>query len=72
MCGCGKRYQSYSSLYSHVKLKHDNVFPEGTITVGPHTGKRLTVGSHTNKRGRPKKVLLRVNNRLVMIVRMQP
>lgn len=30
-CGCGKGYLSYPALYTHVKNKHDGIFPEGTI-----------------------------------------
>lgn len=30
MCGCGKAYLSYPALYTHVKNKHDGVFPIGS------------------------------------------
>lgn len=30
MCGCGKGYLSYPALYTHVKNKHDGVFPIGS------------------------------------------
>ena len=30
-CGCGLIYQTTSSLYSHIKKKHDGKEPEGTI-----------------------------------------
>lgn len=26
-CGCGKSYLSYPALYTHVKTKHNGVFP---------------------------------------------
>ena len=29
-CGCGKSYLSYPALYTHVKNKHDGVFPIGS------------------------------------------
>lgn len=29
-CGCGKAYLSYPALYTHVKNKHDGVFPIGS------------------------------------------
>lgn len=29
-CGCGKCYLSYPALYTHVKNKHDGVFPIGS------------------------------------------
>ena len=31
-CGCGKSYLSYPALYTHVKNKHNGLFPEGTVT----------------------------------------
>lgn len=30
LCGCGKAYLSYPALYTHVKNKHDGVFPIGS------------------------------------------
>lgn len=30
-CGCRKAYLTYSSLYTHVKNKHGNIFPAGSI-----------------------------------------
>jgi len=45
-CGCSRKYQSYAALYTHAKLKHNGVFPEGTVTV---PRKRL---------GRPRVILL--------------
>lgn len=29
-CGCGKAYLSYPALYTHVKNKHDGIFPIGS------------------------------------------
>ncbi len=29
-CGCGKSYLSYPALYTHVKNKHNGVFPIGS------------------------------------------
>lgn len=29
-CGCGKAYLSYPALYTHVKLKHQGIFPLGS------------------------------------------
>ncbi len=29
-CGCGKAYLSYPALYTHVKNKHEGVFPIGS------------------------------------------
>ena len=29
-CGCGKSYLSYPALYTHVKNKHEGIFPEGS------------------------------------------
>ncbi len=29
-CGCAKSYLSYPALYTHVKNKHDGVFPIGS------------------------------------------
>jgi len=28
-CGCGKSYLSYPALYTHVKTKHNGIFPNG-------------------------------------------
>ena len=44
ICGCGKMYLSYAALYTHAKVKHQGVFPEGTTTL------------HKKKQGRPKVV----------------
>ena len=41
-CGCGKMYLSYAALYTHAKVKHEGVFPEGTATLSK------------KKQGRPK------------------
>ena len=30
LCGCGKAYLSYPALYTHVKNKHDGIFPIGS------------------------------------------
>lgn len=30
VCGCSKAYLSYPALYTHVKNKHDGIFPEGS------------------------------------------
>ena len=30
LCGCNKDYLSYPALYTHVKNKHDGVFPIGS------------------------------------------
>ena len=30
MCGCRKAYLSYPALYTHVKNKHEGVFPIGS------------------------------------------
>lgn len=30
LCGCGKGYLSYPALYTHVKNKHDGIFPIGS------------------------------------------
>ena len=30
ICGCGKTYLSYPALYTHVKIKHDFIFPQGS------------------------------------------
>lgn len=45
VCGCGKMYLSYAALYTHAKVKHNGVFPEGTTTL------------HKKKQGRPKVVV---------------
>lgn len=29
-CGCTKIYKSYAALYTHVKFKHEGIFPEGS------------------------------------------
>lgn len=29
-CGCGKAYLSYPALYTHVRIKHEGVFPIGS------------------------------------------
>jgi hypothetical protein len=42
ICGCGKMYLSYAALYTHAKVKHKGIFPEGTTTL------------HKKKQGRPK------------------
>ena len=34
MCGCGKAYLSYPALYTHVKNKHDGIFPEESQSKG--------------------------------------
>jgi hypothetical protein len=31
-CGCGKTYMSYPALYTHAKVKHSGIYPEGTYT----------------------------------------
>lgn len=31
-CGCGKVYLSYAALYTHTKVKHEGIFPDGTLT----------------------------------------
>jgi hypothetical protein len=41
-CGCGKSYLSYAALYTHTKVKHYGIFPEGT-----YAGEK-------RKQGRPK------------------
>lgn len=41
-CGCGKCYLSYAALYTHTKVKHNGIFPEGT-----YAGEK-------RKQGRPK------------------
>lgn len=41
-CGCGKSYLSYAALYTHTKVKHNGLFPEGT-----YAGEK-------RKQGRPK------------------
>jgi hypothetical protein len=43
-CGCGKAYLSYAALYTHCKVKHTGIFPEGT-----NAGEK-------KKQGRPKVV----------------
>lgn len=30
LCGCRKAYLSYPALYTHVKNKHDGIFPIGS------------------------------------------
>ena len=42
MCGCKKEYLSYPALYTHVKLKHDGKFPQGS------TSKRLIMKGDTS------------------------
>ena len=32
ICGCSKSYLSYPALYTHVKIKHDGIFPNGSNT----------------------------------------
>ena len=32
VCGCKKTYLSYAALYTHTKVKHQGIFPEGTDT----------------------------------------
>ena len=32
ICGCNKHYLSYPALYTHVKLKHNGVFPQGSLS----------------------------------------
>lgn len=50
ICGaCKSAYLSYPALYTHIKVKHNGICPEGTIR-----GK----SSSTKKRGRPKTVIL--------------
>jgi hypothetical protein len=43
-CGCGKNYLSYAALYTHTKVKHNGLFPEGTDA------------GEKKKQGRPKVV----------------
>lgn len=43
-CGCGKNYLSYAALYTHTKVKHNGLFPEGTDA------------GEKRKQGRPKVV----------------
>jgi hypothetical protein len=45
VCGCGKMYLSYAALYTHAKVKHNGIFPDGTTTL------------HKKKQGRPKVVV---------------
>lgn len=33
ICGCHKTYFSYAALYTHTKLKHKGIYPEGTNTI---------------------------------------
>lgn len=42
-CGCGKSYQSHAALYTHVKTKHEGVFPHGSSEI------------KKKKQGRPRK-----------------
>lgn len=42
VCGCGKLYLQASSLYNHCKLKHDGVYPEGSIRKQPSGQSRPT------------------------------
>jgi hypothetical protein len=51
VCGCGKMYLSYAALYTHAKVKHSGVFPEGTTTL------------HKKKQGRPKVVVSKVRKK---------
>lgn len=44
-CGCNKTYQSYSALYTHIKMKHDSIFPANTIFP-----------KKSKKKGRPNKL----------------
>lgn len=30
-CGCGRSYLSYPALYTHVKNKHEGIFPKNTV-----------------------------------------
>eukprot|EP00826_Nyctotherus_ovalis_P047808 TRINITY_DN5554_c0_g2_i1.p1 TRINITY_DN5554_c0_g2~~TRINITY_DN5554_c0_g2_i1.p1 ORF type:complete len:122 (+),score=27.52 TRINITY_DN5554_c0_g2_i1:80-445(+) len=46
LCGCGRNYQNYPSLYAHIKAKHGGVLPVGTIAPRTPNGRR----------GRPRKV----------------
>ena len=48
ICGaCKSGYLSYPALYTHIKTKHNGIYPEGTIR-----GKN----NNNKKRGRPKTV----------------
>ncbi|KAM3127286.1 hypothetical protein pb186bvf_020615 [Paramecium bursaria] len=44
-CGCSKGYYSYPALYTHLKIKHDGVPPQGT---------EVPEFKHYGNRGRPK------------------
>lgn len=54
VCGCGKMYLSYAALYTHAKVKHNGVFPEGTTTL------------HKKKQGRPKVVVADLRKKIML------
>ena len=54
ICGCQKTYASYPALFTHIKTKHNGKTPENTICH-----KR----SH---RGRPPKVIISLNLKIVL------
>lgn len=50
-CGCGKSYLSYAALYTHCKVKHTGIFPEGTIAGEKKKQGRPKVGHFYIERG---------------------
>ena len=38
ICGCGKTYLSYPALFTHVKHKHDGIFPPGSTKIKNNEG----------------------------------
>lgn len=43
-CGCSKAYLSYPALYTHVKNKHNGIFP-----IGSHSRRKLPIAQLTEK-----------------------
>ena len=39
ICGCGKTYLSYPALYTHIKNKHNQMAPKGTIVPSVNKSK---------------------------------
>lgn len=50
-CGCGKSYLSYAALYTHCKVKHTGIFPEGTIAGEKKKQGRPRVRTFYQERG---------------------
>lgn len=62
-CGCGKAYLSYAALYTHCKVKHTGIFPEGTNAGEKKKQGRPKVASFYQERDQRKDSKARANTK---------